>query len=46
MPAGLHDLQPFLDDYNYIYTKVRKTYTLKAGEDTAKGILISSSGGL
>jgi len=33
------------DDYFYIYTKERKTYTLKAGTyETAKGILVSSGG--
>ena len=31
------------DDYFYIYTKERKTYTLKAGT-SAKGILVSSGG--
>jgi len=35
-----------VDDYFYIYTKERKKYTLKDGEDTAKGILISSALGL
>jgi len=32
------------DDYFYIYTKERKTYTFKAGTTTAKGILVSSGG--
>ena len=33
-----------VDDYNYIYSKKRMTYTLKAGARTADGILVSSGG--
>jgi len=33
-----------VDDYCYIYTKERKTYTLTAGARTANGILLSSGG--
>jgi len=34
------------DDYFYIYTKERKTYTLKAGTRPPNAYILVSSGGL